>query len=55
MLTYELEIEYLAVTEGGVHDLYTEGDKDFWVSCMLADGFEEGKDFIIYQKISKNA
>ena len=52
MLTYELEIEYIAVTELGVHDLYTEEDKDLWVSGMIKDGFEEGKDFIIYKKIS---
>lgn len=54
MLTYELEIEYIAVTELGVHDLYTEEDKDLWVDGMIKDGFEEGKDFIIYKKISKN-
>ena len=52
MLTYELEIEYLAITEIGVHDLYTEEDKNSWVEGMLQDGYEEGKDFIIYQKIS---
>lgn len=52
MLTYELDIEYLAVTELGIHDLYTEGDKDFFVKGMIEDGFEEGKDFIIYKKIS---
>ena len=51
MLTYELEIEYLAVTELGTHELYTEEDKNFWVNSMLADGFEEGKDFIIYKKL----
>ena len=51
MLTYELEIEYLAVTEMGVHELYTEEDKDLFVKSMIADGFEQGKDFIIYKKV----
>lgn len=51
MLTYELEIEYLAVTEMGVHELYTEEDKDLFVKGMIADGFEQEKDFIIYKKL----
>lgn len=51
MLTYELEIEYIAVDEFGVYDLYTEEDKDLWVKGMIADGFEQNKDFIIYKKI----
>jgi hypothetical protein len=51
MLTYELEIEYLAVSELGVHELYTEEEKDLWVKNMTADGFEQDKHFIIYRKI----
>ena len=51
MLTYELEIEYLAVTELGIHELYTEEDKDMFVKNMIADGFEQEKDFIIYKKV----
>jgi len=51
MLTYELEIEYLAVTEFGYHELYTEEEKDLWVKNMIADGYEQNKDFIIYKKI----
>ena len=54
MLTYELEIEYLAVTELGVHELYTEEEKDLWVKNMIDDGFEQNKDFIIYKKFNKN-
>ena len=54
MLTYELEIEYLAVTELGIHELYTEEDKDMFVKNMIADGFEQEKDFIIYKKVWKN-
>ena len=55
MLTYELDIEYIAVTDIGLHDLYTEEDKDIFVKGMIKDGFEEGKDFIIYKNISKTA
>lgn len=51
MLTYELEIEYLAVTEFGYHELDTEEEKDLWVKNMIADGYEQNKDFIIYKKI----
>ena len=29
MLTYELEIEYLVITEFGVHEFDTEEEKDF--------------------------
>ena len=38
----------------GVHDLYTEEDKDLFVKGMIADGFEQEKDFIIYKKVWKN-
>lgn len=51
MLTYELEIEYIAVTEYGYHEFDTEEEKDWWVQNMIADGFEQNKDFIIYKKL----
>lgn len=50
MLTYELEIEYLIITELGYHEFYTEEEKDLWVKNMIADGYEQNKDFIIYKK-----
>ena len=46
MLTYELEIEYIAVTDFGYHEFDTEEEKDWWVQNMIADGFEQNKDFI---------
>lgn len=52
MLTYELDVEYIVVTDIGMYEFNSEEEKDFFVKCMLEDGFEEKKDFIIYKKIS---